>query len=72
MNQDLDGDCPQGVEWTQQVTGRLSIEPVNDVPFTKHDERLQVRQARGQISQVREWFKSDDIFLLKRQTFCDW
>lgn len=50
MIQGLDGGCPQWVEWTQQVTRRLSIEPVDDVPFTEHDERLQVRQVRGQIS----------------------
>lgn len=34
MNQDPDGDGPQTTEWTQQVTGWIGIEPVDDVSFT--------------------------------------
>lgn len=41
MDEDLDGDGPQRVEWTEQVTRRLCVKPVDDVSFTEHDEGLQ-------------------------------
>lgn len=40
MNENPDGNEPQMAEWTQQVTGRLSVEPVEDIPLTEHDEGL--------------------------------
>lgn len=41
MDEDLDGEGPQRVEWTEQVTRRLRVKPVDDVSFTEHDEGLQ-------------------------------
>lgn len=51
MNEDLDGDGPQGAERAQQVTRPLSTKPVEDVSFTEHDEGLQRdTKVRGQRS----------------------
>lgn len=41
MNENLDSTNPQLVKRTQQVTGRLSVKPVDDVSFTEHNKRLQ-------------------------------
>lgn len=46
MNEDLDGEAPQWVERSQQVTGGLRIKPVDDVSFAEHDERLQRQRER--------------------------
>lgn len=46
MNEDLNGDGSQWVEGTQQVTGRISVEPVDDVTFTEHNECLQTQTER--------------------------
>lgn len=50
MSENLDADGPQRIEWTQQVTGRLSIKPKEEVSGTKHNECLQV----GHRSEVRD------------------
>lgn len=41
MKKGLDGEGPQRVEWTQQVTRQVSTKPVNDVSFTENHEGLQ-------------------------------
>lgn len=50
MAEDLDGDGPGG--GTYDVKGRLGVKPLDDVSFTKHDERLQWRRR----SEVRHTF----------------
>lgn len=52
MNEDPDGAGPQRVEGAQQVAGRISIEPVDDVSFTEHNECLQTH-SRHERSKVR-------------------
>lgn len=60
MEEDLDGGGPHWAERTQQVAGRLSIKPVDDVSFTKHDKGLQRGRSETQDkcqtdgSEVRE------------------
>ena len=51
MNEDLDGNDPEWVEWTQQVTRRLSIKPVDDVSFTKHNKCLRTHMPEGDMGQ---------------------
>lgn len=41
MNEDPDGKDPQQVQWTQQVTSRIRIKPVDNVSFTEHNVCLQ-------------------------------
>lgn len=65
MNEDLDGNGSQQVERTQQVTGRFSIKPVDDVSFTEHDERLQT--DTGQRPKVRG--QATNFYLLMMFSF---
>lgn len=61
MDEDLDGEGPQPVERAQQVTRRLGVKPVDDFPFTEHDERLQARtQVRGHRAEQRSGFLLTD------------
>lgn len=41
MEEDLDGGSPQATKWTEQVTSRLSVKPVDDLMFAESDEDLQ-------------------------------
>lgn len=47
--QDLNGQSPQRVHRAEQVAGLMGIEPVDDFPFTEHEERLR-EEGTGQRS----------------------
>lgn len=49
MNKDLDGNDPQGIKWTQQVTRWFCVESVDDVSFTEDDKCLQTDMTKSNI-----------------------
>lgn len=59
MDEDPDGNNPQRVERTQQVTGWFSVKPVDDVSFTEHDEGLQRHRQVRQTVQRDRYTKED-------------